>query len=131
MNGFFEALYPPYHTLGTISSLRGSAIPEARRGIQVVKYWAQDVLSRPPPTKPRAQYYLTDVSRAANVSLTFDEGERGTYVFNSAAASACATMPGFIRQLPHKHITNIFHDYLCAQQIDTRVSIIKGYHFIK
>ncbi|KAL0065389.1 hypothetical protein AAF712_007595 [Marasmius tenuissimus] len=131
MDGFYQALYPPYHTLGTVSSLRGSAIPEARRGIQVVKYWAQDALSRPSPGKAQVQYYLTDVTRAANISLTFDEGEKTTYLYNSAAASACASIPLFIRQLPNRTTKSIFADYLCAQQIDARASIITGFNFVK
>ncbi|KAL0573766.1 hypothetical protein V5O48_008193 [Marasmius crinis-equi] len=134
MDGFFEALYPPYYTLGMISCLRGSSIPEARRGVQVVKYWSQDTLSRPPPNTANTRgliLYLTDVLRAATISLTFDEGDKTTYLYNSAAASGCEARPIYLRLLPNGQQKSIFLDYLNAQQVTTRSSIITGLNFVK
>ncbi|KAG7086906.1 hypothetical protein E1B28_002824 [Marasmius oreades] len=132
MDGFFQVLYPPYHTLGSVSCLRASSIPEARRGMQVLKYWSQDTLEKAvPPSAAQLRFFLTRVSRAANIALSFGEDGQTSYVYNSKAATTCASLPVYRRVTPNGFTKDLFRDYLCTIRVTEKTSIIHGFNFVK
>ncbi|ESK85770.1 hypothetical protein Moror_2448 [Moniliophthora roreri MCA 2997] len=139
MDRFYETLFPPHYTLGTIASLRSSSVPEARRGMQIVKYWCQDVLNQStvPQSERDRQMYLTLLTRAATIMLTFDDGENTSYLYSSPGIKACNTFKDFVRiRKPDPcgdkpdFCRDISQDFLCALQVKLRSSMRCGYHFI-
>ncbi|KAF9033219.1 hypothetical protein BDZ89DRAFT_983953 [Hymenopellis radicata] len=66
----YNALYPPHHSLGSISDLDVSKIPEAEKGFNVVRHWVQS-LAFTQQIRPHTTF-LTDVMQVASLAYAFD-----------------------------------------------------------
>ncbi|PBL01521.1 hypothetical protein ARMGADRAFT_984178 [Armillaria gallica] len=75
LDRLYEALHPPYHMFGSISHLALSSIPEAAKGLNVVRDWVRTVVYGR-EYHPRTNF-LTDVMRTTTLALTFDRSQAG------------------------------------------------------
>ncbi|KAK7034640.1 hypothetical protein VNI00_012282 [Paramarasmius palmivorus] len=132
LDRFYETLYPAHYFLGNVPALNSALVPEARRGMQVVKYWCQDILNQTAPSQNdrNAHIYLTLIMRAVTITLTFDDGEDTGYLYNSPGIKSCNGIPLFIRLRRPDFSRDISQDFLCALQIRSKSSMRCGYHFI-
>lgn len=98
----YEVMNPSFYMLGTSVNLDVNCIPEVSKGLQVVKYWARDLLysisARPHPG------VLTMIIRAANLSFKFDHKEAANYVYSAPAVNAFSALPEYCRGPERKRI---------------------------
>ncbi|KAH8834708.1 hypothetical protein DL96DRAFT_1808678 [Flagelloscypha sp. PMI_526] len=77
----YDALFPPFHSLGNLASLRSGLIPEGKEAFQVVKYWSQDLLrTRFSDPSIHAQA-LSELMRISFLSFFFDKDDAAKYIF--------------------------------------------------
>ncbi|KAG6884796.1 hypothetical protein C0992_005765 [Termitomyces sp. T32_za158] len=91
----YESFNPPFFYLGTQSLLDPEAIPEFKRGIQVVKEWLREIAyslyAFPRP------HFLTDMFRISNLALTFDPHDALRYLHNSPYLNPKFAVPPYLR----------------------------------
>jgi hypothetical protein len=71
LNEFYEALHPPFYSLGTLDSLDVFLIPEWTRAVAVVIHWTQE-LAYTLDFRSRSQFTLTHLIRGARLSFELD-----------------------------------------------------------
>ncbi|KAK0232764.1 hypothetical protein IW262DRAFT_1259156 [Armillaria fumosa] len=119
-----DALHPPHHMFGSISHLALSTIPEAPKGLNVVKDWVQTLVYRQEFLPDMT--FLTDVIRATTLAFMFDRSEADDYL-KHAAYFSMRTPPMYIR----RGGSSILPELLAAMSGTSTWSLTAGFVFVE
>ncbi|KAK0475067.1 hypothetical protein IW261DRAFT_1495269 [Armillaria novae-zelandiae] len=119
-----DALHPPHHIFGSISHLALSTIPEAAKGLDVVKDWVRTLVYRQEFLPDVA--FLTDVIRATTLAFMIDRSEADDYL-KHAAYFSMRTPPMYIR----RGDSSVLPELLAAMSGTYTWSLTAGFVFVE
>ena len=130
LGGLYQALFPPHRWLGSIVHLKFKLIPEADKGIQVVRDWVRNLiytfdLERASPDKKLT--FLGDFLNLATLAYTFDQVAAREYM----RRASCVSVSRPTDLLRGKEDQYIVFDLILALDGIDRASIVAGVLFLQ
>ncbi|KAK0506460.1 hypothetical protein EDD18DRAFT_1455776 [Armillaria luteobubalina] len=119
-----NALHPPHHMFGSSSHLALSTVPEATKGLNIVKDWMRTFVYRQEFLPDIA--FLTDVIRTTTLAFMFDRSEADDYL-KHAAYFSMRTPPMYIR----RGGSSILPELLAAMSGTYTWSLTAGFVFVE
>ncbi|KAI0770957.1 hypothetical protein BD413DRAFT_613484 [Trametes elegans] len=125
----YDALFPPYHKLGSYQLIDTNLTPELQRGLQVVQVWIHDFLFGLNPLRPPwpDSAFLTTLVRVARLAILIDSEAASKYL----SRVPCVATFREVIYLRQSEIAYTAHDLLGLLYNSDPMALNRGILFLR